>query len=155
MIECRKCQGSGEYLNGTCYDCAGSGEIGEIAYQTTKPSESSHPAMRAERDYKPYAYTPPNPDLVAKELAEQKRLAQEATEIPEPKEPINPMTCEHEFEEFSFHRMCWKCGTFEAQVIDYARIQAENKAGVHAQVMEEENLTVPQYLRKVGARLVW
>ncbi len=50
-MECKKCNGTGQYAGfGDCFDCRGSGQVQDLRYKTTPAAESSHPALRAERE---------------------------------------------------------------------------------------------------------
>ena len=114
--ECRKCHGTGEFLNGTCWDCGGTGTHKEIRYQTTKASESKHPAMRAERELKEDPFIPPNPDHVQAKLLEMKAMLEIPDIEEEYKEEIKQWQCEHEFPEKGEHAItCKHCGIHRHQ----------------------------------------
>lgn len=53
MAECRKCNGTKVFAptGGVCFECNGSGEVNDVAYQTTPANESKHPSMRAKNEW--------------------------------------------------------------------------------------------------------
>ena len=118
QTECRKCHGTGEFLNGTCWDCGGSGTHKPIRYETTPADESSHPALRAERELKEEPFVPPNPELVERELMLMKEIIGSFEENSQQVNPIRQYDCQHVFERGQYGNMCFTCGMFEAQFHD-------------------------------------
>ena len=114
---CRKCSGSGEFANGgPCFDCNGSGVAGENRYTTTPASKSSNPALRAEREHKPYVHVPATESHVQACLVELRKYTNPVV-YDEPEKIVhNQLECQHVF--IGTQQIC-ACGMW-AEQFDYS-----------------------------------
>ena len=119
-VECRKCEGTGEFHDGSaCFSCKGSGVVKDIRYQTVNASESNHPALRAEREFESAPFVPPDPAHVKRELSKCKAMLTpgEDPESPEIEaQAPRQWDCEHVWGRDEV--MCTRCGIFHRQWMD-------------------------------------